>query len=104
MMEPMTRYATTIAIMLTSHFRRQALTCAAGPIMRRLLLVCTAMVVWSDATKSVKVFGTGLSKTGTTSLAGALTELGYDTIHTDIAFIPIMLTHDAVSRTLCTLC
>ena len=59
--------------------------------MRSLLLIGAVFTLLSDAAKTVKVFGTGLSKTGTTSLAAALTELGYDTIHTDVAFIPIML-------------
>ena len=59
--------------------------------MRSLLLIGAVFTLLSDAAKTVKVFGAGLSKTGTTSLAAALTELGYDTIHTDVAFIPIML-------------
>ena len=38
-----------------------------------------------------KVFGTGLSKTGTTSLASALTSLGYHNVHNDAhAFLPHM--------------
>jgi hypothetical protein len=33
------------------------------------------------AEKSFKIFGLGLSKTGTSSLADALNELGFPTIH-----------------------
>ncbi len=38
--------------------------------------------------KLVKVFGVGLSKTGTTALGGALEELGYKNIHSDRGFAP----------------
>ena len=38
----------------------------------------------------VKVFGVGLSKTGTSSLAAALEELGLPTVHNDRAFVPFL--------------
>ena len=37
-----------------------------------------------------KVFGVGLSKTGTTSLGNALEMLGYRNIHNDRAFVPFL--------------
>ena len=79
--------------MKKSRFADLAVSLSHAPCtdMRSLLLIGAVFTLLSDAAKTVKVFGAGLSKTGTTSLAAALTELGYDTIHTDAAYIPIML-------------
>eukprot|EP00042_Codosiga_hollandica_P023222 m.90369 g.90369 ORF g.90369 m.90369 type:complete len:461 (+) comp51098_c0_seq2:3-1385(+) len=57
------------------------------PLLLVLLLVGTLLPV--DA--APKVFGLGLSKTGTTSLGDALTALGYRNRHYDPTFVPYML-------------
>jgi hypothetical protein len=44
----------------------------------------------ADKHQPVKIFGVGLSKTGSTSLGAALTQLGYRNIHTDQAFAPFL--------------
>ena len=45
------------------------------------------------------VFGLGLSKTGTSSLAAALSSLGHDTIHNDRAFVPFLHADGAYNAT-----
>ena len=48
------------------------------------------------AEKMHKVFGVGLSKTGTTSLGVALESLGYRNIHNDRGCVPFLFEDGAV--------
>ena len=58
------------------------------------VLLCSLVVVVflasTDAAKPYKVFGAGLSKTGTTSLHSALVELGYTAVHHDRMLVPFL--------------
>eukprot|EP00042_Codosiga_hollandica_P016445 m.42035 g.42035 ORF g.42035 m.42035 type:complete len:452 (-) comp46326_c0_seq1:39-1394(-) len=57
-----------------------------------LLSLCVlAAVCCACGAHGEKVFGVGLSKTGTTSIAAAVKLLGYRTVHYDHRFVPFML-------------
>ena len=55
-----------------------------------LLLLSSALGVLCNASPATKVFGVGLSKTGTTSLGQALQMLGLTNLHMDRAFVPFL--------------
>ena len=55
-----------------------------------LVLVAVVFLAISSASKPHKVFGAGLSKTGTTSLHSALLELGYNAVHHDRMLVPFL--------------
>ena len=58
--------------------------------MHALTLVIVALLAVAHALKPAKVFGTGLSKTGTTTLSEALAAMGYTIVHHDKALAPYM--------------
>ena len=61
-------------------------------------LALIAVLALAHALRPVKVFGVGLSKTGTTALCTALGNLGYRAVHNDQAFAPFLYpSHNAVS-------
>ena len=60
-------------------------------IVNIALLLAVAM-----GEKAHKVFGVGLSKTGTTSLGVALESMGYRNIHNDRGCVPFLYEEGAV--------
>ena len=54
------------------------------------LVVVATLIAVAHALKPAKVFGTGLSKTGTTTLSEALAAMGYTIVHHDKALAPYM--------------
>ncbi len=59
-----------------------------------LVVVLLALGLCVTATSS-KIFGVGLSKTGTTSLGAALEQLGLNNLHMDRAFVPFLFPEGA---------